>query len=193
LFLFFYDSKLTFNAGDVFFCTQRLATLIASNTNCDATSFVFFEISHIDHEVLKEPALKSMWLEYKNASRYVTDENDGVIHSMVTDDMNGNKENKKVGIEVPRRHQDAKNTSNMSSVPGRSLPLKFSPNHGSAGGGGGAKTTASPPQPLPPAEANRLSHLYDHSEAIDSPPVSPSDKIDLNGFETPHESSRVPK
>lgn len=68
-------------AGDAFFCTQRLATLLATNTRSEPTTFAFFEISNVDHAVLKEPALQSMWLEYKNASRYLNDENAGIIIS----------------------------------------------------------------------------------------------------------------
>jgi hypothetical protein len=66
-------------AGDAFFCTQRLAHLLARNTKADPTMFVFFEISHVDHPVLKDPALQSMWLEYKNVAHYLGDENAGII------------------------------------------------------------------------------------------------------------------
>ena len=70
---------MQFKAGDAFFCTQRLAHLLATNTKSDPTIFVFFEISHVDHAVLKDPALSSMWLEYKNVSYYLQDENAGII------------------------------------------------------------------------------------------------------------------
>lgn len=66
-------------AGDAFFCTQRLATLLATNTRADQTMFVFFHISHVDHAVLKGPALQSMWLEFKNIASYLGDENAGII------------------------------------------------------------------------------------------------------------------
>lgn len=66
-------------AGDAFFCTQRLATLLSTNTRSEPTIFAFFQISHVDHAVMKDPALTSMWLEYSNASRYLKDENAGII------------------------------------------------------------------------------------------------------------------
>jgi hypothetical protein len=63
--------QLRLKAGDAFLCTQRLAYLWATNTAAMPCSIVFFRVSHVDHEVLKDPALSSLWLEYKYASHYM--------------------------------------------------------------------------------------------------------------------------
>lgn len=63
--------QLKLRAGDGFMCTQRLATLMAHNTTSDVASFAFFRVSHVDHAVMKEPALQSMWVEYQHASQFL--------------------------------------------------------------------------------------------------------------------------
>jgi len=69
---------LKLKAGDVFLCTQRLAYAHTRNTSSQPTTIVYYRISHIDHAVLKDPALQSMWLEYKYASSYLEDDNAGI-------------------------------------------------------------------------------------------------------------------
>lgn len=77
--------QLTLKAGDVFLCTQRLAHYYSPNIpnesslNPTPTTIVYFKISHVDHQVLKDPALDSVWLEYQGASRYLDDPNAGTI------------------------------------------------------------------------------------------------------------------
>jgi hypothetical protein len=63
--------QLLMQAGDVFLCTQRMAYLHALNYSSEVTMIAYYRISHVDHAVLKEPALQSMWLEYPQASRYL--------------------------------------------------------------------------------------------------------------------------
>ena len=58
-------------AGDVFFCSQRTAYLHNLNFSSSATTIAYFKISHLDHAVLKNTALESMWVEYKSASYYI--------------------------------------------------------------------------------------------------------------------------
>lgn len=48
------------------------------NMSSQPTTIVYFRISHVDHAVMKDPALQSMWLEYKYASLYLDDENAGI-------------------------------------------------------------------------------------------------------------------
>jgi hypothetical protein len=63
-------------AGDVFFCSQRTAYLHTLNASATPTTIVYFKISHLDHAVLKNSALESLWVEYKSAAYYLesTDE-----------------------------------------------------------------------------------------------------------------------
>lgn len=66
--------QVKMKAGDIFLCTQRLARLQSTNTSGSPTIIVYFKVSHVDHAVLKDAALQSMWLEFPGASLYV-DEN----------------------------------------------------------------------------------------------------------------------
>lgn len=66
--------QLIMHAGDVFVCTQRLAHLLALNTSSTPSTFVFFRVSHVDHAVLKDPALQSIWVEYAHASYFLENE-----------------------------------------------------------------------------------------------------------------------
>ncbi len=54
----------------MFLCSQRNAFLHASNVGAAATTIVYFRISHIDHGILKNSALDSLWVEYKCAVYY---------------------------------------------------------------------------------------------------------------------------
>ena len=64
--------QLLLKAGDAFICSQRMAHYYSKNYSSSiSTSIVYFRISHIDHAVLKEPALDSIWLEFKSAQDYV--------------------------------------------------------------------------------------------------------------------------
>lgn len=68
--------QLLLRAGDIFLCSQRCATLQASNAGAVPTTIVYFRLSHLDHACLKNTALESLWVEYKSASYYLesTDE-----------------------------------------------------------------------------------------------------------------------
>jgi hypothetical protein len=63
--------QLKLRAGDVFLCTQRLAYLFGTNNSFNPSTIVFFRVSNIDHDILKDPALESLWLEYRHASKYM--------------------------------------------------------------------------------------------------------------------------
>lgn len=66
-----YCLQICMRAGDVVICTQRLATLFSLNSvGAQPSQFVFFRVSHVDHAVLKNPALDSLWLEFPIASRF---------------------------------------------------------------------------------------------------------------------------
>lgn len=67
-------TQITLRAGDAFLCTQRLAWMLNLNTSHAPTTIVFFRLSHVDHAVLKAPALQSMWLEFPCASEYLESE-----------------------------------------------------------------------------------------------------------------------
>jgi len=57
--------QLSLRAGDVFLCTQKMAMQMAANNSDELRIMVFFRISHVDHAVLKGPALEGIWVEYK--------------------------------------------------------------------------------------------------------------------------------
>jgi hypothetical protein len=58
-------------AGDVFICSQRNAFLHTLNVGAAPTTIVYFKISHLDHGILKNTALESLWVEYKSAPYYL--------------------------------------------------------------------------------------------------------------------------
>lgn len=70
-------TQIILRAGGAFLCTQRLAWMMNLNTSYKPTTIVFFRLSHVDHAVLKAPALQSMWLEFPYASEYLESEQDG--------------------------------------------------------------------------------------------------------------------
>jgi hypothetical protein len=63
-------------AGDVFLCSQRTAYLHSLNLGATPTTIVYFKISHLDHAVLKNTSLESLWVEYKAAAYYVESANE---------------------------------------------------------------------------------------------------------------------
>jgi aromatic ring hydroxylase len=60
----------------VFFCSQRTAYLHSLNLGPTPTTIVYFKISHLDHAVLKNTSLESLWVEYKAAAYYVESANE---------------------------------------------------------------------------------------------------------------------
>ena len=68
-------------AGDVFLCTQRCAYLQSINIGANPTSIVYFRVSHIDHAILKQSSLESIWVEYKSASYYLESTNE--VYTMI--------------------------------------------------------------------------------------------------------------
>ena len=63
-------TQLIMRAGDVFLCSQRCAYLHTLNVGAAPTTIVYFKISHLDHGILKNTALESLWVEYKSAAYY---------------------------------------------------------------------------------------------------------------------------
>jgi hypothetical protein len=60
----------------VFLCSQRTAYLHSLNLGPAPTTIVYFKISHLDHAVLKNTSLESLWVEYKAAAYYVESANE---------------------------------------------------------------------------------------------------------------------
>jgi hypothetical protein len=60
----------------VFLCSQRTANLHSLNLGPTPTTIVYFKISHLDHAVLKNTSLESLWVEYKAAAYYVESANE---------------------------------------------------------------------------------------------------------------------
>ena len=51
--------------------TQRLAHYHTFNASSFPSTMAFFRIAHVDHEVLKDPALDGVWLEYRGTEKYL--------------------------------------------------------------------------------------------------------------------------
>ena len=45
--------------------SPKLAHIYEPNTTSTITGFIFIEINHIDHEILKIVALDGLWVEYQ--------------------------------------------------------------------------------------------------------------------------------
>lgn len=56
--------QILMKKGDCFLCTAKCAIQYAANCSSKPTEIVYFKISHIDHNVLKNVALDSVWVEF---------------------------------------------------------------------------------------------------------------------------------
>lgn len=52
-------------------CSNRTAHMYIANCSNTPTVTLLFEVSHIDHDILKNAALDSIWLEYQSATYYL--------------------------------------------------------------------------------------------------------------------------
>lgn len=69
--------QILLKKGDAFICTQRLAYLRCLNRfGSHPTTIVYFKVSHIDHDVLKDLSLDNLWVEYKAAPYYLESKNE---------------------------------------------------------------------------------------------------------------------
>lgn len=56
--------QILMKKGDCFICTAKCAIQYAANCSSKPTEIVYFKISHIDHNVMKNVALESVWVEF---------------------------------------------------------------------------------------------------------------------------------
>jgi hypothetical protein len=65
-----HSSQVVLRAGDVFLCTQKLARQDVPNSSDVVTGIVYFKVSNINHESLKDNALDAVWLEFRGAAEF---------------------------------------------------------------------------------------------------------------------------
>jgi hypothetical protein len=61
---------LLLKKGDVFLCSQKVAIQRAPNNTSNPSIIALFPIKHVDHEVMKEPALDGCWVEFVRAGSF---------------------------------------------------------------------------------------------------------------------------
>lgn len=63
-------TQLILKKGDVFLCSQKCAIQRSPNETSNPAIMAIFQIKHIDHEVMKVPALDGCWVEFVRAEAF---------------------------------------------------------------------------------------------------------------------------
>jgi hypothetical protein len=115
--------QLLLRAGDAVLVTQRLACLFAPNTSSAVQTMAFIRVSHVDHEVLKGPALDGIWLEFRGSDKYQGEE-PAVVTTNTTSSSSdiGNTGVAPLGLlpsseylKIPADSSNSNNSNNSSS------------------------------------------------------------------------------
>lgn len=61
------SQEVLMRPGDVFLCHQKIALAEVANLSADVQGIAYFKVSHVDHDLLKEPSLDGEWVEFGGA------------------------------------------------------------------------------------------------------------------------------